>query len=68
MVKQLKNRYNDLNMNKRFVVGIDRAKMRLYDCEQTAQDDLMEDIVEVQYTSKEDNNKSKSKFDDFKWE
>lgn len=32
MVKQLKNRYNDPTMNKRFVVGIDRAKMRLYDC------------------------------------
>ena len=37
LVKQLKNRYNDLNMYKRFVVGID--KMRLYDCEQSAQDD-----------------------------
>ena len=37
MVKQLKNRYNDPTMNKRFVVGIDRAKMRLYDCEQSAQ-------------------------------
>ena len=36
MVKQLKNRYNDLSVFKRFVVGIDRAKMRLYDCEQTA--------------------------------
>tara|TARA_B100000073_G_C23628919_1_gene531731 strand:- start:281 stop:1003 length:723 start_codon:yes stop_codon:yes gene_type:complete len=68
MVKQLKNRYNDLSMNKRFVVGIDRAKMRLYDCEQTAQDDLVDDIVEVQYNTKEDNTKSKSKFDDFKWE
>lgn len=32
MIKQLKNRYNDPTMNKRFVVGIDRAKMRLYDC------------------------------------
>ena len=31
MVKQLKNRYNDPTLNKRFVVGIDRAKMRLYD-------------------------------------
>src|SRR6056300_1715528 len=35
MVKQLKNRYNDLNVNKRFVVGIDRSKMRLYDCDQS---------------------------------
>ena len=68
MVKQLKNRYNDINMHKRFVVGIDRAKMRLYDCEQTAQEDLVDDIVEVQHTSKDDNTKSKSKFDDFKWE
>jgi archaellum biogenesis ATPase FlaH len=42
MVKQLKNRYNDPNANKRFVVGIDRSKMRLYDCEQTAQDDIVD--------------------------
>tara|TARA_R110000772_G_scaffold426_7_gene1557 strand:- start:153 stop:1553 length:1401 start_codon:yes stop_codon:yes gene_type:complete len=39
MVKQLKNRYSDTNP-KRFVVGIDRAKMRLFDCEQTAQEDV----------------------------
>ena len=37
MVKQLKNRYNDPTMNKRFCVGIDRAKMRLYDVEESAQ-------------------------------
>ena len=42
MVKQLKNRYNDPTINKRFVVGIDRAKMRLYDCEQKAQDDILD--------------------------
>ena len=41
MVKQLKNRYNDPTIHKRFVVGIDRAKMRLYDCEQSAQNDIM---------------------------
>jgi hypothetical protein len=41
MVKQLKNRYNDPGSNRRFVVGIDRAKMRLYDCEQDAQDDIV---------------------------
>lgn len=41
LVKQLKNRYGDPNTNKRFVLGIDRAKMRLYDVEQTAQDDLI---------------------------
>ena len=41
-VKQLKNRYNDLTMNKRFVIGIDRAKMRLYDVEMNAQEDLVD--------------------------
>ena len=42
MVKQLKNRYNDPTSNKRFCVGIDRAKMRLYDVEESAQDDLVD--------------------------
>ena len=41
-VKQLKNRYNDPTMNKRFILGIDRAKMRLYDVEQEAQKDLVD--------------------------
>ena len=40
MIKQLKNRYNDPTIHKKFVVGIDRAKMRLYDVEQSAQDDI----------------------------
>lgn len=42
MVKQLKNRYNDPTMNKRFVIGIDRARMRLYDVEQSAQEGLLD--------------------------
>ena len=42
MVKQLKNRYNDPTMNKRFCVGIDRAKMKLYDVEESAQEDLID--------------------------
>ena len=42
MVKQLKNRYNDPNTFKRFVVGIDRAKMKLYDVEQSAQEDIVD--------------------------
>ena len=42
LVKQLKNRYGDPNMNKRFVLGIDRAKMRLYDAEESAQSDLID--------------------------
>ena len=41
MVKQLKNRYNDPNKNKRFMIGVDRAKMKLYDLEQKAQDAVM---------------------------
>jgi replicative DNA helicase len=43
MIKQLKNRYNDPTIHKKFVVGIDRAKMRLYDVEQSAQKDIVED-------------------------
>lgn len=43
MVKQLKNRYGDPGLYKRFVVGIDRAKMRLYDVEQDQQDDIVDD-------------------------
>jgi replicative DNA helicase len=42
MVKQLKNRYNDPSMNKRFILGIDRARMKLYDCEQEAQKDIVD--------------------------
>ncbi len=42
MVKQLKNRYNDITAYKRFCVGIDRAKMRLYDVEESAQEDLVD--------------------------
>jgi replicative DNA helicase len=43
MVKQLKNRYNDPTLYKRFVIGVDRAKMRLYDVEQNAQQDIVDD-------------------------
>jgi replicative DNA helicase len=49
MVKQLKNRYNDPTIFKRFVVGIDRAKMRLYDCEQSAQDDILDKGDDIEY-------------------
>jgi len=65
LVKQLKNRYNDPTMNKRFVVGIDRNKMRLYDCKDQAKiidsgqkdDESDDNIVNVF---------GKSKFNDFK--
>ena len=42
MVKQLKNRYNDPTINRKFVVGIDRSKMRLFDVDQSAQDELVD--------------------------
>ena len=45
MCKQLKNRYADPNINKRFVIGIDKSKMRLYDVEQDAQQDIIEGPV-----------------------
>ena len=62
MVKQLKNRYNDPTMNKRFVVGVDRAKMRLYDCDQSAQDDIVDSGQEEEYNNEEETKKTKSKF------
>ena len=46
MVKQLKNRYNDPNVDKRFVVGVDRSKMKLYDVDESQQD-LVDDDVPV---------------------
>ena len=45
VVKQLKNRYNDPGINRRFVIGVDRGKMRLYDVENSAQEDLMDGPV-----------------------
>ena len=42
MVKQLKNRYNDPTINRKFIIGVDRSKMRLYDVEQYAQTDLVD--------------------------
>ena len=65
MVKQLKNRYNDPTVRKRFVVGIDRAKMRLYDCEQTAQENMVDNGETVDYNAKEE--KFKKSFDGFKY-
>jgi len=43
MVKQLKNRYNDPTANKRFVVGVDRARMRLFNVDNSAQKDIVDD-------------------------
>ena len=62
MVKQLKNRYNDPTSNKRFVIGIDRAKMRLYDVEQSAQEDILDSGQD-----EEENSSKKNKFSGFKF-
>jgi hypothetical protein len=42
MVKQLKNRYADPNFNKRFIIGVNKSKMKFYDAEESAQDNLLE--------------------------
>ena len=65
LVKQLKNRYNDPTVRKRFVIGIDRAKMRLYDCEQSAQTDIVDSKDTEEYNAKEE--KVKKSFEGFKF-
>ena len=65
MVKQLKNRYNDPTMNKRFCLGIDRAKMRLYDVEESAQDNLVNSGQEAEILEKF---KPKKTFQDLKYD
>jgi archaellum biogenesis ATPase FlaH len=64
LVKQLKNRYSDPTIHKRFVVGIDRAKMRLYDCEQSAQQDILDSGKEEEYN---DERKPRKSFEGFKF-
>ena len=78
MVKQLKNRYNDPGMYTKFCVGVDRSKMRLYDVEQSAQEDLIGNARKKQedksvfdnrkfMTEDTERNKPKSKFDKSKF-
>ena len=61
LVKQLKNRYNDPNVNKRFVIGVNRSKMRLYDTD----DPSIELVKDVPAFDKTEVNK---RFEDFKLE
>lgn len=63
MVKQLKNRYGDPNSHRRFVIGVDRAKMKLYDVEQHAQDDVVDDKPVFDSTDTGKRIKSERKFD-----
>ena len=75
LVKQLKNRYNDISTLKRFVLGIDRSKMRLFDLDQSAQDELTDtNLNDKKDTSVFDKSKfgagmiaEKRDVDDFKW-
>ena len=62
MVKQLKNRYNDPTVNRKFILGVDRSKMRFYDVEQTAQTDL----VDSGQTTERKFEKKIGQFSDFK--
>lgn len=61
MIKQLKNRYNDPTINKRFVVGVDRSKFRLYDVEQSAQDGILDGPVfdNTKFATTEDERKQR---------
>ena len=67
LVKQLKNRYNDPTMNKRFVIGIDRSKMLLYDVQIKEQDDLVDSGQEPVFDKTSFGTKFKdNKYEDFK--
>jgi replicative DNA helicase len=66
MVKQLKNRYNDPTYYKRFTVGVDRSKMRLYDVEQSGQDGLADAGQDKPINTFGDRELKKKSFDGFK--
>ena len=72
LVKQLKNRYDDPSRNRRFVIGVHRAKMKLYDVEEEAQDGLIDDrpVMDKSEFGQRDSEffKSRSKFDRSKME
>ena len=66
-VKQLKNRYSDPGMYRRFIIGVDKARMKLFDVEQTAQDDIINDDTPVFDTTNTGQEIDRRKlFEDFK--
>jgi len=71
MVKQLKNRYGDPALHKRFVIGVDYSKMKLYNTEESAQDDLVDDTPLFDKTTAgeryENDYKPATKFDKMKF-
>jgi replicative DNA helicase len=66
LVKQLKNRYNDPTKYKRFVIGIDRSRMKLYDVEESAQADIMSDPIPDKPINKFGDRDSEDTFANFK--
>ena len=66
MVKQLKNRYNDPTKFRRFVIGIDRSRMKLYDVEESAQSDIMSDMIPDKPINKFGERDNPDTFADFK--
>jgi len=71
MVKQLKNRYNDPARYRRFVIGVDKSRMKLYDVDESAQDDLIDDrpvMDKTDFGSKDLERSGKDKFDLKKFE
>ena len=64
MIKQLKNRYADPTRNKRFMIGVDRAKMKLYDLEDSAQQAITDSNIDVPVF---DRGQSENKYDDLKF-
>ena len=64
MIKQLKNRYADPTRNKRFMIGVDRARMKLYDLEDSAQQAITDSNIDVPVF---DRGQSETKYDDLKF-
>ena len=66
LVKQLKNRYNDPTKYKRFVIGIDRSRMKLYDVEESAQTDLVSELAPDKAINKFGDGESADPYSEFK--
>ena len=66
LVKQLKNRYNDPTKYKRFVIGVDRSRMKLYDVEESAQTDIMSDLVPDKAINKFGEGEAEDPYSEFK--
>ena len=64
MIKQLKNRYADPTRNKRFMIGVDRAKMKLFDLDPSAQTQLTDSNIDIPVF---DSGQTENKYDDFKF-